>query len=250
MQGSSSTALRKYKFGFAVLGLLTLVLFVFVVIQGQATKADAATSEASQKVADKLESYITNKGSVPASLTAAGVTNAPDSVQYTKLSESTYKFCVTYKTATGFSSSDVTSRVLTSAYGINGSSSSSFTDTPSSYLYVSGSHKKGENCQTVKPYIYSGYDGYNSSSSSSLSDPAAKCDAQYEVDKNAKNYSACLAQTSNYGSGSSSGSTGSSNTDLYNKCDALYPSASQNTQYYTCIGNSSPATSGSLRRLN
>ncbi len=252
MQNTSPPALRKYKIGLAALGVLTLVLFVFVLIQGQSAKADTKTYDEAQKAATALETYTSTKGTIPESLSAAGDTSAPSSVQYTKVSDSSYKLCVTYKAASGFSSSDVTSRVLSGAYGASYPPATN-SDTTTSYLYISPDHKKGQNCQTVKPYLYGGYNSYyGGSSSTSSTDPYTLCDNQYAKDKNNTAYTACLDKADSSSSSTSttpsSSSSSSSTQDLYTKCNAMYPNASQDKEYYACIGSSSPATSANIRR--
>lgn len=190
MKTPTPQGLRKYQIGLAVLGVAALIMLVLVLVQAQAAKADSATYDAAQKAASKLESYTSRNDAIPDSLSAAGVSDAPDTIKYTKLSETQYKFCVTYKSSSGFSSSDVESRVLSGAYGSAYSSAQTSSDSQeSSYLYISSTHKKGETCQTIKPYIYN---NYSSSSYSNSTSATAKCYTQYEKDKNLDNYYTCV----------------------------------------------------------
>jgi hypothetical protein len=83
----------------------------------------------------------------------------PDSIKYTKTSDTKFKFCVTYKAnSSNFDANQAVTDVVFGNYG----KYSSFDDSQSnesSYLYIPTEHKKGENCQTIKPYLY----GSNSS---------------------------------------------------------------------------------------
>jgi hypothetical protein len=69
-------------------------------------------------------------------------------IKYTKLSNSRYKFCVTYKAnSSGF---DATSTAINLASGqASDTSTDNFTDT--SELFIDPAHHKGVNCQTIKP---------------------------------------------------------------------------------------------------
>lgn len=203
MQTSSPKALAKYQVGFAVLGVLTFGLLIFVLLQAQAAKTDTATYKVATKIAADLQAYTSSKNTIPSSLQEIGATKVPDTIKYTKLSSSKYKFCVSYKAESGFSSGSVTSTVLGAAYGGGATASASQANADSSYLYVDSSHKKGENCQTIKPYIY---------------------------------------DSSLYGSQDST-SAGSASTNIYTVCGTKYPSLSQSTEYNNCVlDNSSTVT--------
>jgi len=192
-------ALNKYKIGLLVMAVFTLVLSIIVLAQASATKQDVQTYKDASKVADKLNDYVDSHG-VPSSLQAARITDVPESVTYTKLSRDSYKFCVNYKAASGgFDATDVETSLLTAAYG---GGSSAYDDYYSKYqpssLYLETSHKKGENCQTVKTYDYTSYyddystdDSSSSSSSSSTSDSSCKYKANMTTAETDAYYS-CL----------------------------------------------------------
>ncbi|MDB5169570.1 MAG: hypothetical protein JWO41_926 [Candidatus Saccharibacteria bacterium] len=199
MRTPTPKGLRKYQIGLAVLGAVTLAMLAITVVQAQAAKADDVTYKAAQNAAEKLQAYTTAKDSIPASLAAAGVNSAPDSIKYTKLSSTKYQFCVTYKSESAFSSSDVQSRLLSGVYGSSFSSKSGADATESSYLYLTPNHKKGQTCQTIKPYIYtsSSYFGGSSSSSSSVDDIYTKCDKLYPDSSQTTEYFACIKNGTN-----------------------------------------------------
>lgn len=155
--------LRKWQLGLGVLGLITFGLLIFVIIQGVNGKQDRVLFEQVSKVADKLNNYIDSNQKLPENLAAAGITDAPSAVDYTKQSSGTYEFCVTWHS----SNSDVSAQVAedlgkaTTSQGYGESSSMDSTYTPA-LLYVSPNHKAGRQCQTVKPYIFdNSIGGYN-----------------------------------------------------------------------------------------
>jgi len=154
--------MKKYYVGLLILGVITLGLTVYVISLGIQSKQDVKTEKSAQEISNKINSYISKKQKIPSSLSEVGANDVPDTIKYTKLSEEKYKFCVTYKAAKGYGSGDITSVLTNAAMSRAYGGASAYEDTsyePSS-LYPSYTHKKGENCQTIKPYIYS-YDNYN-----------------------------------------------------------------------------------------
>lgn len=154
-------AMRKYYIGMFVLGVVTCIIAIFLLLQGASAKQDVATERKAQEIAEKLESYVNRKQEIPESLEAAGIRDVPNTVSYDKKSESQYEFCVTYKTEKELGLLGGPLRVLTGGipfgymggapYGQDGLYSDSY-EAPS--LYVPPYHKKGKNCQKVKPYLY------------------------------------------------------------------------------------------------
>jgi len=137
----------KFKIGLGVIGLFTVVMLVLVLMQAGATKQDAQTDKLANSMADSLNNYTDSNFAIPASLRAAGIKKTSPYITYTKLSDSKYKFCVTYKTTSSdFDPSAAVSNALmggvSSYYG--GDYTSDNTD-----LYLPTSHHKGVNCQTV-----------------------------------------------------------------------------------------------------
>ena len=193
-------ALLKYKIGLAVIMICVIGLAGWLGVQSNATKADSQTQKTATEVAEQLNDYVSQKQKIPDALIEAGVTDAPGEITYKKLSSERYEFCVNYRTASsGYSVTGLESIAMAALYG---SSSYDFSseedDSELSYLYISYSHSKGENCQTVKPYIYSyGSDYYNnnrdgnSGSSSCTYDYYAK-DQDQELD----DYYSCLDRES------------------------------------------------------
>lgn len=154
--------LLKYKIGLLVMGLFVIGAMIFLIMQASATKSDTETYKNADKTASALNDYIDQKQAIPDSLNAAKITYDTETVAYTKISAEKYKFCVTYKTDSG--SIDGTSLISAVMYagfsgGVSGDYDSS-DDYESSSLYISNYYKKGENCQTVSPYLYDDYDSY------------------------------------------------------------------------------------------
>lgn len=144
--------LLKYKIGFLALGLFTVGIALFLVLQASATKKDSETYKQAEKTANQLNEYLSQKQAPPSSLEAAGISYDKETVAYKKISSEKYQFCVTYK-ADG-TTIDGTSLLTSVMY--TGMDMQPTDDYEDSMLYLSSSHKKGENCQTIKPYSYSG----------------------------------------------------------------------------------------------
>jgi type II secretory pathway pseudopilin PulG len=155
-----------YKVGLLVIGLFTLVITIVALVGASAAKQDTQTEKNANTIATKLDSYITVNQKVPSSLAVAGIRENTSHISYTKLSDTNYKFCVTYKAASSTSTNPIDDLTGQSIYKkLAASYSGTYND--SSYLYISPVHKKGENCQTVRPYLDgSSYDSSSSSSSS------------------------------------------------------------------------------------
>jgi len=183
--------MRKYYIGLLILGIITLGLSGYVITLGAQARQDTKTEQAAQEAATKINSYVSKKQKIPASLSDAGVTDAPSTISYTKLSSSSYKFCATYKAAKGYGgatdiSNAVTGAALNRVYGSTGAtaeddySSSSSYSSEASALYINYTHKKGEDCQTVKPYLYSSSSSYTNPSDDYYCDPSYKYYSTYK----------------------------------------------------------------------
>jgi hypothetical protein len=142
--------LFKYKVGLGVLGLITLGFVVFAVVQAQNSKQDAKTHEAAVEIAEKLNNYVSTNQEIPDSLDTVGASDVPSTITYRKLSDESYRFCITYKADSG--SLDATSAVNQAISGYYGQSYESPEE--GSSLYISYLYKEGENCQTITPVIY------------------------------------------------------------------------------------------------
>ncbi len=147
--------MTKYYVGLALLVVFAAGLVGYTIVSGADAKSDKKTTEAVMKIAPKLDEFVNTKGSIPDKLSEIdGVGSVPTTITYKKLSEEKYKFCVVYKTeASGFDAG-VTGIFTGALYG----SALSGADYPASesyfdYYSLTYNHKKGENCQTVKPYL-------------------------------------------------------------------------------------------------
>lgn len=149
--------LRKWQFGLGVLGVVTLCLLGFVVVQGVNGKQDRQVFKQATEIADKLNNYVDSRQQLPESLSDAGVSDVPGAITYTKKSSDTYEFCVTWHA----SNADVSSQVAqdlskaTTDQGYSQGSAITPQDYTPAYLYVDPNHKAGRQCQTVKAYIFS-----------------------------------------------------------------------------------------------
>lgn len=161
-------SLLAYKIGLAGIGIFVLALAIYVGTQAGATKQDTQTYNAASSIADKLNSYIDEQGTIPTSLQTVGVSSVPSAITYTKLSDSSFKFCVTYKTKDdGFGSSSSLVGTIAAMESPTFNSSSSTNDT----LYISPAHKKGADCQTITPpFLSSDFGTSDNSNDNSFDD--------------------------------------------------------------------------------
>lgn len=161
--------MKKY---YAVLLLVATVIVItlgYALMQSGKAKADETTYKQATAIADKINTYFDTAPGMPANLAEMDIKDAPSTIRFEKVSGLEYKFCVTYKTKSGLVDVSV-ANVLTglSAASTAGSFQSSDTATT---LIVDSSHKKGENCQNVKPYqltTYNPYTGLNLDTNSTL----------------------------------------------------------------------------------
>ncbi len=165
-------SLRWYRLGLLGLGIFTLVLLIVLVVQATGAKQDNTTSQKAQEVADKLNDYTASHNGVPASLDSLKVSNVPSTISYAKLSSTSYKFCVTYKSASqDFGVSNITDGLTgagLNSLGQGSPGSTSFDYGSSGYLYLPSTHKKGQTCQTIIMYTSSlGMQDYSTQSSAS-----------------------------------------------------------------------------------
>jgi hypothetical protein len=180
------SAIQKYYIGLGVLGLLTLGLLIYVIIAGGLSRQDTITFKSANQVANKLNNYIEAKQKIPSDLSEAGVTDVPDTISYTKLSSSSYKFCMTFRSASGESVSNSVSQAVSSYQNASGGASY-YPDYNDTQLYISSDYQKGENCKTVKPYIYDATGGgsctypYSDSSQQALNKYYDCLDKQYNT---------------------------------------------------------------------
>lgn len=139
--------LSKYKIGLLVLTLFAVAMTVLVLIQAGSTKTDTNTNNAASNIADTLNNYVDSNNVIPTTLAEAGVKHVPSTISYQKLSDSSYKFCVTYKgSSSGFDASGVASDLVTGSLSSDFSSPNDNTE-----LNIDSTYHKGVNCQTVQP---------------------------------------------------------------------------------------------------
>jgi hypothetical protein len=148
--------MKKYRIGLIVIALLVVSLAGYTLYLGQKGKQDLKTEEKANEVAEKLNIYVNKNGEIPESIDEIGVSNIPSTIKYEKLTDETYEFCVTYQNEKGYGSgygyspmSLLTGSLYGAAYSMSDTEDS---DYERSYLYLDYTHKKGENCQTIRPY--------------------------------------------------------------------------------------------------
>lgn len=146
----TSLSLKKYYIGITVLILIAFGFLVYTITQSGGAKKDRATNAVVESIGDKLDNNISDKNRIPVDLAEAGITKMPPSVTYTRLSDSQYKICFYYYQANNGLDADWSSIVTA---GLNstqtGQSDHSYFDSSLEF-----SHKKGQNCQTVKPVLF------------------------------------------------------------------------------------------------
>lgn len=152
------TSLLPYKIGLAAIGVFVLSIVIFVLSQAGATKQDTQTYNTANDISQKLATYIDEQGTIPTTLQDAGIHSVPSTISYTKLSDQSYKFCMTYKAKDdGLNSSSIAQTLIMAGDpALSDVSTSTTTDT----LIISPSHKKGATCQTITPpYLSSNFGG-------------------------------------------------------------------------------------------
>ena len=160
---NSVPGIKKYYIGFGVLLVLMVGCLIYVVSQAGATKTDRQTNDVVEKIASKLDTNISTVGDTPVSLQAAGINGVPSTIEYTRLSSSSYKICIDYKTGSSGFDAGWSSLLLGGIYGSTSNPTPSSTDKSYFDSTIEFTHKKGQNCQTVTPYIYSGLNDSGSS---------------------------------------------------------------------------------------
>lgn len=154
--------IAKYYIGVVVLVVFAAGLVGYTIASGSDAKTDKKTTEKANAVAMKLDSQISMDGKIPENLDALGVKDIPPTVTYKKISDEKYKFCVTYKSAGSAFDAGLFSLFGGALYGGALSAGAESYEPSEGYLdsyYLIYNHKKGENCQTVKPYGTGGYYG-------------------------------------------------------------------------------------------
>jgi type II secretory pathway pseudopilin PulG len=150
--------MRKYYIGLGVIGVFALGVMIFVLTLASANKQDTNTYNKANDISTKLNDYINKNQQIPRSLSDAGIKDAPSSINYTKISDTSFKFCMDYKTSgnnlsTGGLDTLGTGFLAQQALSAGASSVSTDTQSTSSELFIGYTHHKGQNCQTVNSYI-------------------------------------------------------------------------------------------------
>lgn len=183
-------SMKRYYIGFAILTLAVLSIAIVVISKGAAGKQDIQTNKKAQEAVSKINSYLSKNRTIPDSLSEAGVTDSPDTIAFTKLSEEEFKFCVTYKDDKSYGGNDLTGvlwgAALRDASFEENDSYYNDTEYSRSYLYLPYTYKKGENCQTIKPILRSSniYSGQQSGTSTNTLATNKTYDTERKTDLN------------------------------------------------------------------
>ncbi len=165
--------IKKYYIGLGIIGLIAVAAVILLAVKGSSVKQDKITNKRAGEISTALDNYIQDKNEIPDSLGDVGEKDVPDTIKYSKVSKEKYSICLSYKadSSTGYggmgiydlisggaiSKNQDTVEYQYSASGLGGD----FGYHEETYFRPPYSHKKGENCQTIKPNIsYSSYDDY------------------------------------------------------------------------------------------
>jgi hypothetical protein len=143
-------ALIKYKIGFGVILLFTLVILGYLLVQANKVKYDNNLAKEATKVANQLNTYTDDNGVAPQSLSQVGI-KSYSGITYRATSYNSYEFCVKYKTSvSNVSATSVEQQIQASEYG--------YSDTQTNYnnasdgfsdLEIYPGHSAGNNCQSI-----------------------------------------------------------------------------------------------------
>ncbi len=148
--------MKKYYIGIAIICAVTFGFVGYAAYLGAVGKQDVEVEKKVTEIADKLNNYIANNQKIPDNLEEVAGDDIPSAIKYTKQSDSEYTFCVTYKSASSYDVRGLEGALLGAGLGGASYNYDDYQypdDQNSSSLYFYGSHKKGENCKTVKPYL-------------------------------------------------------------------------------------------------
>ena len=179
--------MKKYYIGLLVLAAIVVGLLGYTLYQGGLAKQDKVVLDRATEIADKLNNYVSTENKIPASLSAADIDDVPEAISYKKLSDEKYKFCVTYKSASrgyGVGPTEVLTAALMQQYAA-GAYDYGDSYEPATLYVDSYGYTKGENCQTIKPYLSSSLDDTTNSQ-------AQFCDPEGEFYEFYKDYCAGL----------------------------------------------------------
>ena len=145
--------MKKYYISLTILVALSLGLVGFTLAAGKDSKKDEETSKKVDSVSNKLMDYIYQKGRLPSSFEEADIKNVPSTIRYERLDSERFKFCVYYdKAGSSFDAGPLAllTGLIFRAQPVDETSQDGEKAYLDSYtlVYV---HKKGDNCQTIKP---------------------------------------------------------------------------------------------------
>lgn len=146
--------MKKYYFGFIALAILTIGAIAITLAHANDGKRDDETSKKVDTISTELTSYLYQQNKIPVTLGEAGISNVPSTISYQKLDNERFKFCAYYDHSS--SSFDAGPLAFITGLVFNAPAVDNSSNDEKTYLdgySLSFVHKKGNNCQTVKPML-------------------------------------------------------------------------------------------------
>lgn len=140
-------AIRPYYVGLGIIGLFAVVLILTVFVLGLRGRQDTLTYKKSVEIASKMQVYLNDSAKPPKDLRTIGVKDVPKSINYTRASDTTYKFCANYQAKSkGFNRAATVFNTFTDD---SNPTSGSWPYSRGQIELNNGVHDKGNNCQTI-----------------------------------------------------------------------------------------------------
>lgn len=166
--------------------MLTLGLASYVLAAGKDGKKDEETNKKLDSISTKLTDHIYSENTIPESLEEVGVKDIPSTVKYQKLDDERFKICVHYDNES--SAFDAGPFALLTGLVFRAPTPETSTDEELTYFdsySLMYNHKKGENCQTVKPIMpgdfNTNFDGLDTQTDLNLQDDQTSTEGDLEI---------------------------------------------------------------------
>lgn len=174
--------MKKYYFGLIVLLMLTLGLTSYVLAAGKDGKKDEETNKKLDSINTKLNDHLYSENMIPASLEEVGVKDVPSTITYQKLDDERFKICVHFDSES--SAFDAGPLALLTGLVFRAPTPEPSSDEELTYFdgySLMFNHKKGENCQTVKPTMPGDFNDLNAQDDLNLQDDQAPSNNDLEI---------------------------------------------------------------------
>lgn len=156
------SSLDRYRLLVLISGVFIVILFVVMLLIARVQAHDKRTYDRAVDVSTKLDNYITDRNTIPSSLEKAGISSVPSAINYRKVSDTRYEFCVKYQAASGSNPLTALDNAYYNYGGVvtpdaGGIDAMDQTVVPGlnlgGYVDLDSPHHRGQNCQTVAPYL-------------------------------------------------------------------------------------------------